>query len=72
MSNYTESKQKIDAIRREYGCKGDLIVRTAIQNLVDYGKCTLLDPGWYQSTMDEINNRHNHAEKEGKFLFCTR
>lgn len=70
--NYTDAKQKLDAIRQEYGCKGDLIFRTAIQNVVDYGKSCLLDPGWYKGTMDDIDATHNHAEANGKFLWCTR
>lgn len=70
--SYTEAKKKIDAIRQEYGCKGELIFRTAIQNVVDYGKCTLLDKGWYKCTMDDIDATHNHAQEHGKFLWCTR
>ena len=69
---YVESKKKIDAIRQEYGCKGEIIFRTALQNVIDYGKCTLLDLGWYGPTMDEIDDRHDHAEANGKWLFMTR
>ena len=69
---YAESKKKIDAIRQEYGCKGEIIFRTALQNVIDYGKCTLLDLGWYGPTMDEIDDRHDHAEANGKWLFMTR
>lgn len=69
---YAESKKKIDAIRQEYGCKGEIIFRTALQNVIDYGKCTLLDLNWYGPTMDEIDDRHDHAEANGKWLFMTR
>lgn len=69
---YTESKKKIDKIRQEYGCKGEVIFRTALQNVIDYGKCTLLDPGWYGPTMDEIDIRHDHADANGKWLWMTR
>lgn len=72
MNTYTESKRKLDTIRNEYGCKGDLILRTAIQYVIDYGKCTLLDPGWYECTMNDIDENHDKAKKEGKFLWCTR
>lgn len=72
MMTYAESKKKIDAIRQEYGCKGEIIFRTALQNVIDYGKCTLLDLGWYGPTMDEIDDRHDHAEANGKWLFMTR
>lgn len=70
--NYAESKKKLDAIRQEYNCAGDLIFRTAIQNVVDYGKCTLLDKGWYKCTMDDIDTNHDHAEANGKWLCMTR
>jgi hypothetical protein len=70
--SYAESKKKIDAIRQEYGCKGEVLFRTAIQNVIDYGKCTLLDPGWYEPTIDEIEWRHDKAEAEGKWLLMTR
>ena len=69
---YAESKKKIDAIRQEYGCKGDIIFRTALQNVIDYGKCTLLDPGWYEPVINEIEWRHDKTEAEGKWLFMTR
>ena len=72
MNNYAESKKKLNEIRREYGCKGEIIFRTAIQMLVDAGKCTILDPAWYQCEMDDIDARHDKAEEEGKFLFMTR
>jgi signal peptidase I len=70
--NYAESKKKLDEIRREYGCKGDIIVRTAIQYVVEYGKNTLLDEKWYKQVMKGIDEKHDEAEKEGKILFCTR
>jgi hypothetical protein len=70
--SYAESKNKLDAIRREYGCKGDIIFRTAIQNVVEFGSCSLQDKDWYKWTMDDIDSRHDHAEANGKFLWCTR
>lgn len=70
--NYTESKKKLDAIRQKYGCKGELIFRTAIQNVVDYGKSCFLDKDWYKGTIDDIDTTHDHAEANGKFLWCTR
>jgi hypothetical protein len=72
MSNYTESKKKLDTIRRKYNCKGDIIFKTAIQNVIDYGKFTILDPSWYQCMLNDVNTNHDLAEKEGKILFMTR
>lgn len=72
MAAYVDSKKKLDKIRSKYGCKGEIIFRTAIQILIDAGKCTILDPAWYQTEMDDIDARHDKAEADGKFLFMTR
>lgn len=70
--NYAESKKKLDEIRRKYGCKGDIILRTAIQYVVEYGKEKFLDETWYKQVIDGIDGKHDKAEKEDKILFCTR
>ncbi len=70
--SYAESKKKLDAIRQEYCCKGDIIFRTAIQSVVEFGTCSLQDKDWYKWTMDDIDSRHDHAEANGKILWCTR
>ena len=70
--NYTESKQKLDAIRSKYVCTGDIIFRTAIQYVVEYGQSMLSDEAWQEHFMFDIDRRHDEAEKEGKILFCTR
>lgn len=72
MATYVDSKKKLDKIRSKYRCKGEIIFRTAIQILIDAGKCTILDPAWYQTEMDDIDARHDKAEADGKFLFMTR
>jgi hypothetical protein len=72
MSNYVESKKTLDRIRNEYGCKGDVLFRTALQLVVSVGQCTVLDDGWYQCEVDDINAKHNKAEAERKMLFIAR
>ena len=72
MSNYNESKKKLDAIKRKYCCKGDIILRTAIQSVVEFGQNTILADNWYASELTDIHTRHDLAEKEGKWLFMTR
>lgn len=72
MSKYEESKKKIDAIRQKYDCKGEIIFRTAIQNVVEFGTCALQDKDWYKWIMDDIDGTHDHAEATGKILECTR
>lgn len=69
---YAESKKKIDNIRQEYGCKGEIIFRSALPIVVEVGQCTILDEAWYQCEIDDIDTRHDVAEKEGKMLFVTR
>lgn len=72
MSNYKESKVKLDAIRRKYCCKGDIIIRTAIQSVVEIGQNMILSDNWYVGEITDINAKHDLAEKEGKWLFMTR
>lgn len=70
--NYSETKQKIDNIREEYGCKGEIIFRSAIQYVVECGQQIFQDPIWVKQQLDNIDVNHDEAEKEGKMLFITR
>jgi hypothetical protein len=70
--SYTESKKKLDKIRQEYGCKGDVLFRTAIQYVVEFGSCTLQDKDWYKWMMDDIDANHDRAEAKGEILWCTK
>ena len=70
--SYAESKKKLDAIRQEYGYKGDILFRTAIQYVVEFGSCTLQDKDWYKWMMDDIDANHDRAEAKGEILWCTR
>ena len=72
MNNYKESKKKLDAIRDKYGCKGEIIFRTAIQYVIEYGQSMLSDEAWQEHFVFNIDKRHDEAETEGKILFCTR
>ena len=70
--NYTESKQKLDAIRSKYMCAGDIIFRTAIQAVVEQGQYAFRDEVWCKDLFNKIDIRHDAAEAEGKILFMTR
>ena len=70
--SYVESKKKLNEIRQEYGCKGDIIFRTAIQYVVEFGTCSLQDQDWYKWMMDDIDANHDRAEAKGEILWCTR
>ena len=72
MNNYANSKKALDKIRSEYNCKGDLLFRTAIQTVVEYGTNSLLDDWDYEHLKESINERHDNAEAEGKKLWITR
>ena len=72
MNNYAESKKALDKIRSEYSCKGDVIFRTAIQCVVEYGTNSLLDDWSYEHLKGDINERHDEAEADGKNLWITR
>ena len=70
--SYTETKKELDRIRNEYGCKGEIIFRSALQCVLDYGKLDMMDDWCYSHRVDEVNERHDEAEKEGKILFMTK
>lgn len=70
--NYTENKKKLDMIRDKYGCSGEVIFRTAIQCVVEYGQNTLKDETWYEDQLNFVDERHDSAEAVGRILFMTR
>ena len=72
MKNYAETKKELDRIRNEYGCKGEILFRTALQMVVEYGITSLLDDWNYTHLRDEVNERHDAAEAEGEILWMTR
>jgi hypothetical protein len=72
MNNYADNKKALDAIRRKYSCAGDVLFRTAIQTVVEYGTDNLLDDWNYEHLCKDINDRHDEAEANGKNLWITR
>lgn len=60
----------IDEIRKEFNSKGDLIFRTAIATLIEYGKENIIEN--HEEIIKSINERHDKAEKEKKLLIMTR
>lgn len=70
--SYIESKKTLDKIREDFGCKGEIIFRTAIQEVVSRGQTTFLDDGVYKDMMNDIDANHNYAEANGKTLFISR
>ena len=72
MSNYVETKNKIDVVRNKYGCKGDLIFRTAITTLFDCGKSLCADDMWLKNMICAIDDEYDDAESAGKHLFMTK
>lgn len=69
---YKESKIMLNKIRDDYGCKGEVIFRTALQYVVECGYHLLQDPLWVQKQLDNIDVNHDEAEQEGKILFIAR
>lgn len=72
MTNYTESKKKIDSIRNEYNTAGDVLFRTAIQMLMEHGQANFNDEEWYAEAVKSINDKHDEVEAQGKMLVITR
>lgn len=72
MSNYTENKKTLDKIRNKYGCKGDIIFRTAIQYVVECGQQNFQDDEWVKEQLDIADKKHDAFEREKKVLFISR
>lgn len=70
--SYIESKKEINKIRSKYSCSGDIIMRTAIQYIVEYGQYMFKDEEFIKDQKQQVNDRHDIAEKEGKLLWITR
>lgn len=70
--SYKISKAMLGKIRDDYGCKGEIIFKTALQTLIQGGTDNFNSNLQYAEWLTEINDRHNKAEAEGKILFCTR
>ena len=70
--SYIETKKELDRIRNEYGCTGEILFRSALQCVLQYGQSDMTDDWCYSHRIDEINERHNEAEAEGKILFVSR
>ena len=69
---YTEHKKILDKIRQKYGCKGDIIFRTAIQYIVEHGQLNFRNEKWFNSCIEQVDSKHDRAEKDGKILWITR
>ena len=72
MNNYAESKKQINDIRRRYGCKGDVIFRTAIQYIVEHGQYSFKDNERVHEWLNAIDEKHDEAERNGKRLWIGR
>ena len=70
--NYTDAKSYIEKLRSEYNCKGDLIFRCAVQNVIEYGVVPLTQNIAMEDWLSEIDSRHDKAEADGKILWIGR
>lgn len=70
--SYKESKKKLNEIRQKHGCKGDIIFRTAIQYIVEHGQYNFRNEKWFNSCIEQVDRKHDLAEKDGKILWISR
>lgn len=71
-NTYAITKKELDRIRSEYGCKGEIIFRTALQYVVEYGQCKFNDKGWVNNQLTLIDAKHDIADAQGKHLWIGR
>ena len=72
MSTYETSKKELDKIRNEFGCQGELIFRTSLQYVVEFGQERFQREQWVKERLDIIDANHDKAEQEGKVLWIER
>ena len=72
MNTYANTKKELDFIRHSYGCKGEIIFRTALQYIVEWGQNTFNNNGWVENQLTLIDVKHDKAEAEGKTLWISR
>ena len=72
MNNYANTKKELDFIRHSYDCKGEIVFRTALQYIVEYGQSTFNDNGWVENQLTLIDLKHDQAEEKGKTLWIGR
>ena len=72
MNNYVESKKTLDKIASKYGCKGDIVMRTAAQYIVEYGQYMFNDEDFIKDQIQQIEDKHKISEEEGKHLWVTK
>ena len=70
--NYAESKKILDKIASKYGCKGDIIMRTAVQYIIEYGQYMFKDEDFIKDQIQQIEDKHRISEEEGKHLWVTK
>ena len=71
-NTYENTKKELDFIRYSYSCKGEIIFRTALQYIIEWGQGTFNDNGWVENQLVLIDLKHDTAEAEGKTLWIGR
>lgn len=71
-NTYANTKKELDRIRSEYGCKGEIIFRTALQYVVEYGQRKFNDKRWVNNQLTLIDTKHDIADAQGKHLWIGR
>ena len=72
MSNYIETKKQLDEIRSNYTCNGDIIFTSAMQAVIEHGQMVFKDDEVFNKWIADVDERHDKANAEGKWLFMTR
>ena len=69
--SYDDSYKILKSIRSKYFCKGEIVFKCAIQNVVDCGIQNLTEDS-LEEWIKSIDIKHDKAESEGKILLVTR
>lgn len=61
----------INKIKSKYDCKGELIFRSALCLLLDYGKERCGNVDWVNDNKELTHQNHKEAEEQGKHLLVS-
>ena len=70
--SYQNSKIMLNKLRDDYGCKGEILFRTAIQYVVECGQQHFQDIEWVNEQLDIVDKKHDAFDRENKTSFISR
>lgn len=72
MQNYIESKKALDKIAAKYSYTGNLVMKVALQYLLEDGQKAFQNEETFAEKIKQVNDYHDERKANGKITFTTR